>query len=400
MNQDKNSTQIRISKNLIIGIVAFAIVLGGVVCFFSGPKPSWYVKMQVKSFLKKNSGKRDFSVNFKFPSKAEMEKAPAQKNIPDEKSYKGKLTKKDFQTLCDEYIKLKSDALKIEGTINTNKLLLQLSAARLEGKQEDPDIVLALTGRTNATLMPNDLDKVKEQVKKIQDEIETNAKLLAEKEGLIKPILSDLIDFQLMFKDLYRPLDASESGELAAAQSELIQTMRQKFEEATTYSKMYEFIGQELWVADKLFGSKNPEHLRTALRLARQAAQDAVGYAQNFWLAARIYEAYVLPNVDIIASGGNPRGRRNNFTAEGLLNETANVFQMNEEQENVIRCYKKLLAIAPDSPRADFTRVQIASIYDQKGDKSKAVHYLKEIKSTNTLNFVMRRFPSLQQYLK
>jgi len=110
MNQDKNSTQIRISKNLIIGIVAFAIVLGGVVCFFSGPKPSWYVKMQVKSFLKKNSGKRDFSVNFKFPSKAEMEKAPAQKNIPDEKSYKGKLTKKDFQTLCDEYIKLKSDA--------------------------------------------------------------------------------------------------------------------------------------------------------------------------------------------------------------------------------------------------------------------------------------------------
>jgi len=400
MNQDKNSTQIRISKNLIIGIVAFAIVLGGVVWFFSGPKPSWYVKMQVKSFLKKNSGKNDFTVNFKFPSKAEMEKAPVQKDIPDEKSYKGKLTKKDFQTLRDEYINLKSEALKIEGKISTNKLILQLSTARVEGKQEDPDIVFALTGQTNVALLPNDPDQVKEQIKRLQDEIETNAKLLAEKEEQIKPILSDLIDYQLTFKDLYISLDAPESGELAAAQSELIQTMRQKFEETTTYSKMYELIGQELWVADKLFESKNPEHLRVALRLARQSARDAIDYAQNYWLAARIYEGYVLPNIDIIAKAGNPRGRRNNFTAEGLLNETVNVFQMNEEQENVIRCYKKLLAIAPDSPRADFTRVQLAAIYDEKGKKNKAAYYVKEIKSTNNVNFLLRRYPSLRQYLK
>jgi hypothetical protein len=73
---------------------------------------------------------------------------------------------------------------------------------------------------------------------------------------------------------------------------------------------------------------------------------------------------------------------------------------MNEEQENVIRCYKMLLGIAPDSTRADFTRIQLASIYEDKGDKSKAAYYVREIKSTNNLNFVMRRFPALQQYLK
>jgi hypothetical protein len=226
--------------------------------------------MQIYSFLKKNSGKNDFSINFKFPPKSEMEKAPVKQDLPDEKGYKGKLTKKDFQTLCDEYIKLKSEALKIEESVNTNKLLLQLATARIEGKQEDADIILALTGRTNATLFPGEIEKVKEQAKKLQDELEVKTRLLAEKEELIKPLLSDLIDFQLMFKGLYTSLDTPENSELAAAQSELIQSMRKKLEESATYSKMYEYIGQELWVADKLFESKNPEHLRVALRLAHK----------------------------------------------------------------------------------------------------------------------------------
>jgi len=134
--------------------------------------------------------------------------------------------------------------------------------------------------------------------------------------------------------------------------------------------------------------------------MARQAARDAMDWAENYWLAARIYEGYVLPNIELAASAGGARGRRNNFTIEGLLNESANIFQMNEETENVARCYERLLAIAPDSPRADFTRIQLASIYEQAGQTGKAVKYLKQVQSTNTLNFALRRFPSLQQYVQ
>lgn len=401
MNQDNITTQVRIGKNLILAIALTAIIAGGIIWYFSGPKPAWMVKMEIKSYIKKNSGKSDFSVkDFKFPSRAEMEKAPAKKDVPDENSYRGKLTKKDFQTLRDEYIRLKSEALKFEEAINTNKLLLQIVSARVEGKKEDPDWILALTEGTNKPVLPADPEQLKQRLSDIKTEIDKNSKLLAEKEEQIKPILSDLIDFQLMFKDLYRPLDSIESGELASAQTQFIQNLRPKFEEATTYSKMYEYIGQELWVAEQLFQSKNPDHLRAALRLARQAARDAIDYAQNYWLAARIYEAYVLPNVEFASATAQGRGRRNNFTIEGLLNESANIFQMNEENENVVRCYKKLLALAPDSPRADFIRIQIASIYDQLGQPKKAVKYLNELKSTNTLNFAMRRFPSLQQYIQ
>ncbi|MGC8829515.1 MAG: tetratricopeptide repeat protein [Verrucomicrobiia bacterium] len=400
MNQNSNIKKVSISQNLVIGIILFAIIVGGIIWYFSGPKPSWLVKLEIKQFLKKNSGKSDFAVNnFKFPPKSEMEKKPVKKNLPDEKSYKGKLTKKDFQTLRDEYIELKSAALKLEESINTNKILIQIATARIEGKAEDTNLLRYLVEGAQPPTLPKDTEELKHRIAELQAEIEKNAKLLAEKEEQIKPILSDLIDFQLMFKELFQPVDYIENRELAAAQAEFIQTLRQKFDEATTYNKMYEYIGQELWVADRLFESENPDILRAALRMARQAARDAIDYAQNYWLAARIYEGYVLPNIDLASSGGRG-GRRNNFTIEGLINESANIFQMNEETQNVIRCYELLLAAAPDSPRADFTRIQLASIYEQSGQTSRAVKYLKQVQSTNTLNFALRRFPSLQQYIQ
>lgn len=401
MNQNNEIKQVKISARLIIGIALIVIVAIATVLYFSGPKPAWLVKMEIKQYLKKNSGKSNFTVSdFKFPPKSEMEKAPEKKKTPDEKSYKGKLTNKDFQTLRDEYIELKSAAFKLEEAINTNKILIQIATARLEGKPDDTNLLRSLSDEPMRLALPKEPDQLKERITTMQAEIEKNAKLLAQKEEQIKPILSDLIDFQLMFKDLYQPVDYIGNKELADAESTFIQNLRQKFDESTTYNKMYEYIGQELWIAERLFESKNPDILRAALRMARQAARDAMDWAENYWLAARIYEGYVLPNIELAASAGGARGRRNNFTIEGLLNESANIFQMNEETENVARCYERLLAIAPDSPRADFTRIQLASIYEQAGQTGKAVKYLKQVQSTNTLNFALRRFPSLQQYVQ
>ncbi|MCX7871765.1 MAG: hypothetical protein N2487_00605 [Verrucomicrobiae bacterium] len=401
MNSNSDSKQIRISsRHIIIGAVV--ILLGLAVVFaFSGPKPSWMVKFQVKSYLKKNSGKSDFSTNFKFPSKAEMAKAPEKKNLPDEKNWRGSATKKDFYTLRNEYIKLKIEAFSIEEVINKSKMLVRIAAERISGKKDDPVLVLAYSENpTNGIPLPQETEALKEKVKALENEIADKEKQLAEKEEQIKPILADLIEYQLAFKDLYKSLDDSDNSELAIAQNEFVMSLRQKFDEATTYAKMYEYIGQELWVVDKLFESKNPAHLRVALRMARQAARDAMDLAQNQWLGARIYEAYILPNVGL--AGGDTGGggnRRNRFSMEGLLNECASIFQMAEEQENEIRTYRMMLSLAPDSPRADFTRLQLASIYDNNGDTGKAEKYVKQVQNTNNINFVMRRFPNLQKYL-
>lgn len=397
---NSNKTQIKISPKLLIGGAAGIIILIGIILVLSGPKPAWLVRYQVKSYLKSNSGKSNFAVDFKFPPKAEMAKAPEKKKLPDEKSWRGSNTKKDFYTLRDEYIKLKIEAFDIERDINEAKLLIRIANERLAGGKDDPILLVAFSeNRTNAPPLPADAAALQEKVKSLQAEIAEKEKQLAAKEEQIKPILADLIEYQIAFKDAFRGLDEGDNSELARAQNEFVRNLQQKFDEATSYAKMYEYIGQELWIADRLFESKNPSHLRVALRMARQAARDAIDWAQNFWLAARIYEGYILPNVALAGSDLTGGNRRNRFTMEGLLNECANVFQMAEEQENEIRVYKTLLALVPDSPRADFVRLQLASIYEDKGDSSKAAKYVSQIQNTNNINFIIRRFPNLQKYI-
>lgn len=399
MNSNNTTKKIKVSPKLLIGVAVGIAVIVGLALIFSGPKPAWLVKFQIKSYLKSNSAKSNFAVDFKFPPKSEMEKAPEKKKLPDEKTWRGSLTKKDFYTLRDEYIKLKIEAFNIERDINEAKMLIRIANERLAGKKDDPILLTALTeNSTNAPALPADSAALQEKVKSLEKEIAEKSKLLAEKEEQIKPLLADLIEYQLAFKDAFKGLDEGDNSQLSIAQNEFIRNLQQKFDEATTYAKMYEYIGQELWVAEKLFESKNPVHLVAALRMARQAARDALEWAQNYWLAARIYEAYILPNVELAgtSTGGN---RRNRFTIEGLLNECANVFQMAEEQENEIRVYKTFLALVPDSPRADFIRVQLASIYDDRGDSGKAEKYISQIQNTNNINFIIRRFPNLQKYM-
>lgn len=409
------------NKKLYIAILIAVLVVSGVLAYtLSGHKPTWLVKMELWSYLKKQSGKSDFTVNFKFPPKSEMEKTPPKQKTVDEKSLKGKRTNKDFDQLRVEYMNLKTEAFLIERDINIQKTLKEVAQNRMNGST-NAEILLTYVREqmaqpmpffgppdqppaTNAQLqsnipqVPTAPDALKSFIENCDKIVSEKSKELAAKEEAIKPILEDLIEFQVLFKSLYQPIDFGGSGELANAQNELIRSLRSKFDEAQTYGKMYEYIGQELWVADRLFEAKNPEILRAALNMARQAARDAIDQAQNSWLAARIYEAYILPNIEI--AGTSTQGRRTRFSMEGLINECANVFQNNEETDNVIRCYKMLLALAPDSPRADFTRVQLASIYEQAGNESKAIAYLKEIKSTNTLNWALRRFPSLESAVR
>jgi tetratricopeptide (TPR) repeat protein len=401
MNSNSNNTKhIKLNPKVLVGAAVGIVIVVGLIVFLSGPKPAWFVKLQIKSYLKSNSGKSNFAADFKFPPKSEMEKAPEKKKLPDEKSWRGSQTKKDFYTLRDEYIKLKLEAFDIERDINEAKLLIRIANERLANKKDDPILLTAFREiSTNALPLPSDATALQEKVKSLENEIAEKSKLLAAKEEQIKPLLADLIEYQLAFKDAFKELDAGDNSPLSVAQNEFIRNLQQKFDEATTYAKMYEYIGQELWVAERLFESKNPTHLLAALRMARQAARDAMEWAQNYWLAARIYEAYILPNVEIAGISSGAGNRRNRFTIEGLLNECVNAFQMNEEQENEIRAYKMLLALVPDSPRADFVRVQLASIYDERGDTGKAEKYIKQIQNTNNVNFIVRRFPNLQKYM-
>jgi hypothetical protein len=189
---------------------------------------------------------------------------------------------------------------------------------------------------------------------------------------------------------------ASDSNQLMQAQADFLREIAQKFDAAINYGTMYELIGQELWVAGRLFGSANPMHRMVGLRLVRQACRDTLYHVQNPWLAARICEGYIWPNLDIT---DHVNGRAV-LGLDNVLNDCADIFRQAEEDVKVVQNYQLMLAALANTPRVDWARFQLSSAYERAGNYREAVHYLKEIKATNNFGWAMRRLPTLEQRAK
>src|SRR3954466_6902206 len=72
-------------------------------------KQPFMARWKVSRFLKKESHTRDFKIAFAFPSREEMARAPQATADSDQK---GQSPSKDFDTLRQEYFKLKLSALR------------------------------------------------------------------------------------------------------------------------------------------------------------------------------------------------------------------------------------------------------------------------------------------------
>src|SRR5258706_15803323 len=90
--------------------------------YISDPPKPWLVRWRVARYLKKQSGRSDFKIEFPFPSPAQMATALPKKGDGVEIVLKGKLTGKDFGALKTEYISLKSSALALERKIAAGKV--------------------------------------------------------------------------------------------------------------------------------------------------------------------------------------------------------------------------------------------------------------------------------------
>ncbi|HON09035.1 MAG TPA: hypothetical protein PLW02_13140, partial [Verrucomicrobiota bacterium] len=190
-------------------------------------------------------------------------------------------------------------------------------------------------------------------------------------------------------------LTLSPTNPVVVAQNEFLKKTRESLSQAITYRGMYEVIGQELWVADKLLESLNPAYRKIGLALARQAALDSLNYAENQWLAARIYQAYLLPNLN---DATDPNYKMP-LSMENIINESVQCFRTLEETDNVINAYKTLIEKTGGSARADWARVQLSYIYEQMGDYKKAIYYLNDIQTTNSYARQLARIPTLEAKL-
>lgn len=359
----------------VVGVVGWWV-------FFSKPAPAWRVRAEVVRFLKKQSHKSDFSINFRFPSKQARARAGASDpTLGAGGSSGGNLPKRSFDSLANEYLDLKRQELILEREVGERKARL----AQVQGR-------LTPAATTNAT----NNAMASERVATLQRELATQEQALAAKQQQLAPLVRDLWTYQRAWLADEQVRDTAETGELARALNELLRTTRPRFEAAQTYAVMYELIGQQLWVAQRLFTSANPEHRRSALGLARQAAWDADRYTENPWLAARIYEGYILPHLEL----ADATNRRAALSLDNLVQECTRIFRMVEEPENILRTYKLVLASAKTPQQKDQARVQLSRAYEQDGDYARALDCLKQVQLTNDFAWALRRIPWLQDRIK
>lgn len=383
------------SKTQLLGLAAAGVAvvaLGAVVWWqcFAEPAPTWRVRWQIDRFLKKQTRTSDFSLDFPFPPKELMARAPKPKaRQAAQTPMTGPQTGKDFNRLADEYLDLKLKALRLEGELAGRQDELARTQARLTGS--------ASPGVTNPAPSTGMRQALEQRLATLQQELTNQQASLLQLERQMAPLLADLWAFQRAWQAQQPELDAAVSlQELTQAQAELQRTMRPLFEQADTYAEMYELIGQQLWVARRLLSSAHPDIGRVGLGMARQAAWDSLRYAQNPWLGARIYEGYLLPHL-VLADTAD---RRAALSLENLANECARVFQQADEPANVVRTWQRVLAVVTTPQGKDWARVQLAQVCEQQGQYAQALRWLKQVQRTNDFASAMRRVPWLEQRVK
>jgi hypothetical protein len=164
----------------------------------------------------------------------------------------------------------------------------------------------------------------------------------------------------------------------ALQQNELTRALRQAIDAAPDYRTMYRLIGEQLWIVDRLLTNKEPHRIEAGIMLAADTSRVALGDAGNPWLAARICEGYLWPQLGFAQSMGSGR-----VGVELLLDTADKAFREAGETNNIIRNYKLLIAKAGKSPQAETARVRLARLLEEQEKYAEALGYLREVRDTN-----------------
>ncbi len=387
-----NNNQPRKGKGpapIILAVVVVGLLGAGVFGAYTylNSSPTWYVKWKIHSFLKKQTGKGNFKTDFPFPAEKDLKTLPDVLKTNVQQSSTAGIAKKDIKSLRDEVDRLASSNKVLRTDIANLQTNLDLK------KSEIAKIQSATNADSSAV---SNLNSLKLTVTNLLSTISTKREQLAAINKELNARSQDLKALQQQINAQQQAIESAmnlnPTNPVVVAQNDFLKKSREKLNQATTYRGMYEIIGQELWIADKLFDSRHPGYRKVGLSMARQAALDSQNYAENYWLAARIYEAYLLPN---LADATDPNYKMP-LSMENILNEAVQCFRNIEENENVIIAYKTMIEKAGKSARADWARVQLSYMYEQSGNYKEALYYLKDIQATNNFARQLARIPALE----
>ncbi|WCJ59734.1 hypothetical protein NXS98_01055 [Fontisphaera persica] len=384
-------------KRLWLGLGAvaalLAILLGGYF-LLAQSLASWKARWAVDRYLKQQTGRSSFTVEFPFPSKAEMAKVEP-KEDKNTGPQKGKRTGKDFDTLRDEYLKLKSSMLRLENRVTEAEQELVMRSNLVENLEKQVKDALT-SAATNANRLAENLSNQVRRIAYVQENLPAwrqELKKIPDMEKELAPITADLWDFQRAFAAMAAANPAMVNNDLQKAQMALATEHRKRLNEAKSYSAMYQVIGETLYVAKRLLASANLRHQRAGVSMVLQAMQYCWNDAQNNWLAARLAEGYLWPHLDVAEDD-----RRSPLSVDMIINTCVGAFRANNEPEKVMQSYELLMRINPQ--RADWAHLQIARIYEQEGNLAAALKSYRSIQNTNDNRWVSQAIQRLEQRVK
>ena len=174
-----------------------------------------------------------------------------------------------------------------------------------------------------------------------------------------------------------RAVTRSSRGPLDLPETTLSEYFRTNQAYAANYDAMYRFIGEELKTADALLAGTNATRELTALALAGEASIYARTNALDYWLSARIAEAYLWPS---LATATNRPGA----TPEPVMVLCELAFREASETNNMIRAYETILARSTRTASVDNARFRLALIYIDHGRNAEALKLLKSLQSLKT----------------
>ncbi len=175
-------------------------------------------------------------------------------------------------------------------------------------------------------------------------------------------------------KGKVKKVSRSKRNELGLPETSLTVYFRTNQSAAASYNEMYRLIGQQLTIAEHLLEREELAQKQSALVMASEASTYARNNAMNLWLAARICEGYLWPNLSLVESTNKVP-----FTPDALLNICDIAFKEAGETDHIIRNYEYLIAKTTRPQQADVSRFRLARLYMDAGQDAKALATLKQI---------------------
>lgn len=162
---------------------------------------------------------------------------------------------------------------------------------------------------------------------------------------------------------------------------------------AANYDTMYRFVGEQLKAADAVLVTTNSARELTALALAGEASVYARTNALDYWLSARICDAYLWPRLSLV-EGTNRAG----ISQDAVLTLCELAYREASETNNMIRAYETIMARSTRTAALDGARFRLALIYIDHGRNAEALKLLKSLQSLKSAK-IDREIATLERLL-